>query len=92
MTRIFATCGLLAAMAGGACAPTPADTEVPSFGNAVRHNMALHILNPDVEASAEAPALDGARAGVAMERYRAGAPTATDEAVKWKVGITQIGE
>ncbi len=40
------------------------------YGNAVRHNMSVHIINP--EPSAEPPVHDGARAGHAIERYRTG--------------------
>ncbi len=43
------------------------------FGNAVNHNMSQHIINPDpVTAGYGAPALDGERASVVIERYKAG--------------------
>jgi hypothetical protein len=38
------------------------------FGNAVRHDMSVHIINP--EPSAEPPVYDGGRARLAIERYR----------------------
>ena len=48
------------------------DTLHPSFGNSVRHNMAQHIIDPTPHApGAPAPAMNGVRAGNAMERYGA---------------------
>lgn len=44
----------------------------PSFGDAVRHNMAVQIINPDGHPDLTPPAMDGARAADAVERYRAG--------------------
>lgn len=44
----------------------------PAFGDAVRHNMAVQILNPDGNPDLSPSPLDGARAAEAIERYRAG--------------------
>ncbi len=45
----------------------------PGFGNAVRHNMALQIINPDPQYDANALEADsGARAALAQRRYRTG--------------------
>lgn len=44
----------------------------PSFGDAVRHNMAVQIINPDGHPDLTPPPMDGARAAEAIERYRAG--------------------
>jgi len=41
------------------------------FGNAVRHNEAAHVVDPNpVAAGTQAPALDGMRAAAAISRYR----------------------
>ncbi|WP_193370759.1 hypothetical protein [Pelagibius marinus] len=62
-------------VAGGllvAC--TPQEKIHPSFGNAVRHNMSIHIINPTPEYSAaqQIPELDGPRAAGAQGRYDKG--------------------
>lgn len=59
----------------GACAPY-SQTKGPlheGMGNAVRHNMAQQIVNPEPESANKAePEMDGQRAGLAMERYHTG--------------------
>ncbi len=46
------------------------------FGDATSHNMSQHIINPEpVTAGYGAPALDGARAKGAIERYETGSVT-----------------
>ena len=73
-TATFAILPLLMAMA--ACETQPRMVLGPDFGNSVRHNMALQIINPEpAEAGLPAPDLDGARAAGAMERYKAGEVT-----------------
>jgi hypothetical protein len=72
--------GLTALLATAACAP--AEPPLPEFGNAVRHNMAVHIVNPDAGAQADPTPMDGARAGVAIKRYRDGTATGTDALIK----------
>ena len=58
----------LAAVAAAAC--TPRDT---GLGATVRHNMALHIINPDpVYQGQPIEGASGARAAGAQERYRKG--------------------
>lgn len=43
------------------------------FGNMTSHNFSQHIINPEpVTAGYGAPALDGARAKGAMDRYKSG--------------------
>jgi hypothetical protein len=54
-----------------ACDTAPRRTLSPDFGAAVRHNMAVHIINPPVEDDRPAEG-DGRRAGDAVERYRSG--------------------
>ncbi|MBE0530539.1 MAG: hypothetical protein IH626_06885 [Rhodospirillales bacterium] len=90
MRRIVAASGLTGLLAMAACAP--AEPPLPDFGNAVRHNMAVHILNPDYEAPAAPTPMDGARAGVAIGRYRAGAATGTDALVKDVLSTSKTGK
>jgi type IV pilus biogenesis protein CpaD/CtpE len=44
----------------------------PSFGDAVRHNMAVQIINPDGHPDLSPPPMDGVRAADAVKRYREG--------------------
>lgn len=64
----------LAPIALAACEnPTqPKHTLHPGFGDAVRHNMAVQIINPDGHPDLTPSATDGARAAGAIERYRTG--------------------
>ena len=42
----------------------------PDFGNAVASNKAMHIINPGpADAALEAPAMEGKRAALAIDRY-----------------------
>jgi len=69
MQRILgvATCLALAACANATYPPATDD----AFGDAVRHNMAAHIISPTVaDPRLDTPA-DGRRAALAIERYRA---------------------
>ncbi len=52
------------------------------FGNAVRHNMSVHIINPaPAYAGRESPGFDGIRAAGVLERYQKGKVT-TPKTVK----------
>ncbi|HET6468515.1 MAG TPA: hypothetical protein VFG43_09080 [Geminicoccaceae bacterium] len=51
-----------------ACAPQP-PTGADRFGDAVRSNMALHVIEPAPRGFGEAPA-DGSRRVLMIERYR----------------------
>ncbi len=78
MARIFSLASLLLllllALSVGGCRPTSAVPPGPIFGNATRHNMSQHIVNPEpAPVDVPAPAMDGERAKAAMERYRTGA-------------------
>ncbi len=57
-------------------APTGCQNTQPlgrDFGNAVRHNMSVHIINPAPDyAGRETPGLDGIRAAGVLERYQKG--------------------
>jgi type IV pilus biogenesis protein CpaD/CtpE len=63
--------GVALGLALAGCADTQAPLG-PNFGNAVHHNMAVHIINPRPDyATRGAPALEGERAGLAYDRYQA---------------------
>ncbi len=74
MKPIVATLSLVLMLAVSACAE---NRNIPplgkDFGNATIHNFSQHIVNPEpVTAGYGAPALDGARAASAIERYKSG--------------------
>ena len=70
ITILLATAGVIA-LAG--CQTEPRLANHPSFGNSVRHNMAVHIINPrPAMAATEATDLDGHRAAGAIGRYERG--------------------
>ena len=60
---------LLAGLALAGC-NTPADEPLPEFGNAVRSNMATHIIDPTPPASMELPPADGVRRSLMTQRYQ----------------------
>jgi type IV pilus biogenesis protein CpaD/CtpE len=60
---------LLAGLVLAACT-TPANTPRPEFGQAVRNNMAAHIIDPNPPADMTLPPSDGARRVLMIERYR----------------------
>ena len=60
---------LLAGVALAGC-NTPADTPRPEFGEAVRANMAAHIIDPTPPASMELPPTDGVRRSLMIQRYQ----------------------
>ncbi len=77
--------GLILAVA--ACENRNAVPLGKDFGNAVQHNMSVHIINPDpVTAGYGAPALDGKRARGAMDRYH------EREVTPSEVGGTSVSE
>jgi len=61
---------LLAGLVLAAC-NTPANTPRPEFGQAVRNNMAAHIIDPNPPESMELPPSDGVRRSLMIERYQA---------------------
>jgi hypothetical protein len=71
MRKVLITAIGLAAFGVSACSsPEPMDHR---FGNATRHNKAMHIINPEpLPATTPAPAMDGMRGMQAMERYETG--------------------
>ena len=70
ITGIFAAVVLgLAALT--ACETEPRMTLSPDFGNSVRHNMAVHIINPpSLGKETKALPMDGVRALGAIDRYQ----------------------
>jgi hypothetical protein len=67
---LLATIGLAALGVGACSSPEPLDT---NFGNATRHNKAMHIINPEpLPATTPAPALSGRRGMLAIENYESG--------------------
>lgn len=67
---------LFAAAALGACAPSvyvDSTGQFPGYGNAVKQNAAVMIIDPQPASAANLDLdLDGRRAGIAIERYRTG--------------------
>lgn len=67
--KLMVPCAI--ALAVAACENKP--TLHPDFGNSVRHNQAVHIVNPRIaDPNAQAPAFSGERARGAMDRYNTG--------------------
>ncbi len=70
VTILLATAGAIA-LAG--CQTQPRLVTPPSCGNSVRHNLAVHIINPrPAMAATEATDMDGQRAAGAIGRYERG--------------------
>ncbi|WP_423603643.1 hypothetical protein [Sphingomonas sp. MS122] len=65
--KLIRSCALMAALALAGC--TPIDT---GFGESVRANQALHVINPGPVADDVPIAASGERAAAAAERYRKG--------------------
>src|SRR3546814_9853919 len=67
------TLTIITALAAGGllAACTPQEELHPTFGNAVHHNMSLHIINPAPTYSTleQVPDFDGPRAAGAQQRY-----------------------
>jgi hypothetical protein len=70
------TLSIIAAIGVGGlmAACTPQEDLHPTFGNAVHHNMSVHIINPapSYGAAQQVPELDGPRAAGAQQRYNDG--------------------
>lgn len=85
MDKILVTAVVILLLAG-ACTSEFTTTETPRLGEAVHHNMAIHILPQAPVVLGGAPSagtsfpgtpssVPGARAGVAMDRYMTGKVT-----------------
>ena len=66
----------LSAITLAGCAPSvysDSTTPIPGYGNSVRQNAAVMIIDPQPVSAANVNLdLDGRRAGIAIERYRTG--------------------
>ena len=75
MTKQIAI-GLVTATLLAGCGPSvyrDSATPIPGYGNAVKENAAVMIIDPQPAAAANVNLdLDGRRAGIAIERYRTG--------------------
>ena len=70
ITRIF-TAVVIGLAVLTACETEPRMTLSPAFGNTVRHNMAVHIINPpSLGKATTAVPMDGVRALGAIDRYQ----------------------
>ena len=70
ITRIIAAV-VLGMVVLAACETEPRMTLTPDFGNSVRHNMAVHIINPPrLGKETTALPMDGVRALGAIDRYQ----------------------
>jgi type IV pilus biogenesis protein CpaD/CtpE len=61
---------VIAGLALAACT-APANTPRPEFGQAVRNNMAAHIIDPNPPETMDLPPSDGVRRALMIQRYRA---------------------
>ena len=61
---------LVAGLMLAAC-NTPANTPRPEFGQAVRNNMAAHIIDPNPPEDMALPPSDGVRRALMIQRYQA---------------------
>ena len=68
-----------------ACSDKPVRTLSSDFGNAVRQNMAAHIINPIPPGGTGISSMDGARAGAAVGNYRSGNDPKVDRVQTTKV-------
>ena len=66
-TMLLGAAFLWPALAG--CTNTTFDE---SFGDAIEQNKAAHIVNPDPVVAVDVPDLEGARAALALRRYKRG--------------------
>ena len=71
LTIVFVSAALLAA-----CAPSvyqDSTTPIPGYGNAVKQNSAVMIIDPQPVSAANVDIdFDGRRGAIAIERYRTG--------------------
>jgi hypothetical protein len=75
MTKRIAI-GLVTATLLAACGPSvyrDSATPIPGYGNAVKQNAAVMIIDPQPASAANVEIdFDGRRGGIAIERYRTG--------------------
>ncbi len=87
ITRIIAAV-VIGFVVLAACETEPRMTLTPDFGNSVRHNMAVHIINPPrLGKETTAVPMDGVRALGAIDRYQ------KHEVIEpEKITTTEVGE
>lgn len=68
-----------------ACSDKPVKTLSADFGNAVRQNMAAHIINPAPSSGTAVSPMNGARAGAAVGNYRTGNDPKVERVLTTKV-------
>ncbi len=84
--KTFQIASLAVALATlAACSDKPVKSLSTDFGNAVRQNMAVHIINPVPQTDAGVPPMDGARAGAAVGNYRTGVDPTVERVLTTKV-------
>jgi type IV pilus biogenesis protein CpaD/CtpE len=90
--RRLALAGALAACGAGlAGCVVPQQTLSADFGRALHENLVAQIADPDAAYPGPPPPADGARAALAMERYRTGQVIKPVPATASKIGITSGG-
>ncbi len=87
ITRILAAV-VIGFVVLAACETEPRMTLSPDFGNSVRHNMAVHVINPpSLGKETTAVPMDGVRALGAIDRYQ------KHEVIELeKITTTEVGE
>ena len=86
--RILARIGLLAACAAalGGCM-IPKEQLSSDFGRALHEDLLAQVDDPDRAHTGPPPPADGARVGLAMERYRTGKVIKPQPATASKIGV-----
>ncbi len=62
----------------------------PGFGNAMQHNWAVQVVNPEGEKVGIPPVMDGHRAASAIDRYEKGT-VFKPEAIETTTGVVSGG-
>jgi hypothetical protein len=90
--RTAAAVGALAAAAGGLAGCVIPQTNLsPDFGSALHQNMVAQLADPDAVYRGPPPPTDGARAGLAMKRYREGKVIMPVPATATDIGVSLLG-
>jgi hypothetical protein len=86
--RGLAVVGALAGCGAGlAGCVLPQESLSADFGRALHENLVAQIADPEAGYPGPPPPADGARAALAMERYRAGKVTQPVPATASKIGV-----
>lgn len=84
---LIAAAATLCAALAAACT-TPKTTLSSDFGRALHEDLLAQIADPDAAPVGPPPPADGARVGLAMERYRTGKVIQPQPAAASKVGVS----